>query len=210
LKYPVVVIGAGGHGKVVAEGFLAAGREVLGYCDPAFPAGETGPLGRPVLGDDDVLNTLRDVEVSIGIGLTQTSQRRRWLYESLVIRGVRFATLVHPAAYVAAETIIGVGAQIMAGGVVQTSTNIGSNCIVNTRASVDHDCTVGMHSHIAPGAVLCGNVKIGIGAYVGAGSVVIEGVSIGPDTVVGAGSTVLADVAAGARAFGLVKREKAG
>lgn len=209
MNSPVVIIGAGGHARVLAEGLVAAGHRLLGYCDPALPPGGTGPFGVPVLGGDEVLDGLnsQDVAIAIGIGLTHVSRIRRRLFDTIAARGFRFATLIHPAAIVAPDVTVGPGAQIMAGAVVQTGSSVGANAIINTRAAVDHDCVIADHAHIAPGVTLCGGVRVGTASHVGAGTVVIEGISVGAGVLVGAGSTVLSDIADDARVFGLIKKQ---
>ena len=99
-----------------------------------------------------------------------------------------FALLVHPCAMVAQDVDIGDGTIVMAGVVVQPDTSIGRHCILNTNCSVDHDCILGDYVHIAPGAVLCGNVTVGEGALVGAGAVCVPGAVIPPWSLVKAGT----------------------
>jgi len=93
--------------------------------------------------------------------------------------------------------------------VVQPAVRVGENTILNTRCSVDHDCVIGAHSHIAPGAILCGSVRVGSGTHVGAGAVVIEGLRIGDAVVIGAGAVVIADVPDGATVVGVPARSPA-
>ena len=199
---PVVVVGAGGHGRVVAEALLRAGASVLGFCDPKAPLDAPGPFGLRVLGGDDSLEALDRgaVRLANGVGSIRTTRVRRDVYERLSARGFHWRTVVHPAAVIALDVRLGAGSQILAGAVVNCGTDIGADAILNTRASVDHDCTIGTHVHIAPGATLSGGVVVGEGTHIGIGSTIVEGVRIGARCLVVAGSTILADVADDGRA----------
>ncbi|MGE0254604.1 MAG: acetyltransferase [Alphaproteobacteria bacterium] len=198
---PVIVLGAGGHARVVADALLARRVPVLGYADPARDKGSPGPLDLPVLGGDEAVlsRPAQEVRLAIGVGSTGDAGPRRRLYERFVAAGYGIVAVLHPEAVVARGVVVGRGAQVMAGAVVQPGTTIGANVIVNTAASVDHDCRLGAHAHIAPGAVLCGDVTVGDGAHVGAGAVVRPGVAIGAGALVGMGIIVLADVPPEAR-----------
>lgn len=197
----VIVLGAGGHARVVIDGLRRAGFSVVGVCAPELEAGQTGPLGVPAFGNDSVLAGVnRDTHLlANGIGSTGKPELRQRIFETKTAQGWRFATLVHPAAVVGADCEFGEGAQIMAGVVLQAGVRVGRNTIVNTAALVDHDCRLGDHVHVAPGAILSGTVTVGARSHLGAGSVVIQGISIGDDVVVGAGAVVTRPVASGTR-----------
>lgn len=198
---PVIVIGAGGHAKVVVDLLQCAGRTVLGLTDPDPDrvAGEV--LGVAILGSDAVLTDHRpeEVELANGIGSTEPPTKRQDLYDQLVARGYRFATLVHPSAIVARDADMGPGAQLMAGTIIQPGVRIGPNCIVNTGATIDHDCIIGAHVHIAPGVTLSGAVEVGDATHIGTGASIIQGVSIGAGCMVRAGAVITEDVMDGAR-----------
>ncbi|QXE90592.1 acetyltransferase [Geomonas subterranea] len=202
---PVLIIGAGGHAKVLVEALLAEGALIAGMLD-ADPArlGDS-VLGVPVIGDDNTAEDFpRDaVRLVNGIGSIGLPEMRRSIFERFSARGYRFATVVHPSAVVASDVELGAGAQIMAGAVLQPGCRIGDNVIINTRASVDHDCTIGDHTHIAPGVTLSGGVTVGSGCHVGTGATVIQGVRIGDGSVIGAGAVVTKDVAAGLTVVGV-------
>ncbi|QAA94712.1 acetyltransferase [Pollutimonas thiosulfatoxidans] len=190
----LVLLGAGGHAKVLLSLMVSLGREIIGVCDPDLvKRGTSKWRGIPVLGDDSALESIDccAVDAVNGIGCLPGSVARRALYLHTVGRGFRFATLVHPSAYVDSTAILGPGTQVMAGAVVQADAALGENCIVNTGAIIDHDCLVGDHVHIAPGVTLAGGVSIGSGAFIGAGATVIQGVEIGSGAIIGAGTVVL-------------------
>lgn len=194
---PLVLLGAGGHARVLASLARAAGHNVLGVCDPRLAAnGISHWAGLDVLGNDRALERLPpdSIALMLGIGQQTTGNLREELYTAWRARGYAFPVLVHPSAYVAAGVILGEGVQVMAGAVIQPGCGIGENSIVNTRAGVDHDCHIGRDVHIAPGATLCGAVTVEDGAFIGAGATVIQGLRVGAQAVVGAGVTLVRDL----------------
>lgn len=206
---PVIVIGAGGHAKVLVGLLDALGAEVLGLTDGDPSRHGEAVLGRPVIGGDDAVDGYApsDVALVLGVGSTGPGPARREIYARFCGRGYRFRSCIHPAAWVAPDAVVGSGTQIMAGAVVQPGCRIGDNVIVNTGAGVDHDCRIGDHVHIAPGAVLGGAVALGAGAHIGSGATVIEQRRIGAGAMVCAGACVVTDVAEGARVGGVPAAE---
>ncbi len=209
MTLPVIVIGAGGHAKVVLAALEEAAVEVHGLTDADAANVGRRVLEAPVLGDDRVVagyapDTIR---LANGIGSTGKDHVRITAFERFHQLGYVFATIVHPTAFVAADVKLSEGVQVMAGAVIQPGCRIGENAIVNTGARVDHDCNIGAHAHIAPGAVLCGGVAVGRGAHVGAGSTVLQNIEIGPRGLVGAGAVVIAPVAAGTTVAGVPARK---
>jgi sugar O-acyltransferase (sialic acid O-acetyltransferase NeuD family) len=205
---PVIVIGGGGHGRVVIEAVLRSGMEILGVVDPDRGVAAVLPKSVPWLGDDQILadHPPAGCMLANGIGGVGTA-RRRLVFEKFGLAGYAFLSLRHPSATVASDVVLGEGCQVMAGAVLQPGAQVGVNAIVNTRAAVDHDCRIGAHAHIAPGAVLCGHVEIGANTHLGAGAVVIQVVRIGSGSIVGAGTTVLRDVGDNIIVYGR-RREK--
>lgn len=205
---PVIIIGAGGHAKVLAALLDAVGAPVLGFTDndPARLGGEV--LGHPVLGDDAVIDdhAPSSVELAVGVGSTRACTVRREIHDAFAAKGYRFRTCVHPAAWVSPDARIGAGAQIMAGAIVQPGCTIGAGAIVNTRATVDHDCRIGAHAHVAPGAVLNGSVSVGADTHVGAASVVLQNLTLGKRVTVGAGAVVTKNIADGSSVAGVPAR----
>lgn len=209
---PVIVIGAGGHGKVVAATLLAMGEDVLGFADGAPVLVGKSVLGLPVLGGDEIVHGRgpEAVRLAMGIGSVGSTALRRRLFDAFVSAGFEFVGLLHPLAVTAPGLIRGEGAQVMAGAVLQPDVWLGRNAVVNTGACVDHDCRLGDHCHIAPGAVLCGGVNVGAGAHVGSGATLLQGIEIGAEAVIGAGAVVLGSVPIGAVVVGNPAREMAG
>lgn len=198
---PLVMMGAGGHAKVLLALVRAAGRVIVGVCDPALVRGSgTTWRGVAVLGDDMALACwpCDKVELINGLGQLVGGRARADLFARLTGAGFVFPPLLHPAAWVAPDVQLAPGVQVMAGAVVQPDCRVGANSIVNTGARLDHDCEIGANVHIAPGATLCGGVCIGDGAFIGSGATLIQGVVVGAAAVVGAGVTVTRALAPGA------------
>jgi len=204
-KLRLVMLGAGGHARVLHALLVAAGHQLAGVCDPFLDAqGVPSWNGVPVLGADDALLKFSIAEVGVinGLGQLVGERRRQALFLRFSGLGYTFPPLVHPAAWVAPCVVLAPGVQVMAGAVLQPSCTIGANTIINTRAGIDHDCHIGADVHIAPGATLCGGVTVGDGAFVGAGATVIQGIAIGAGAVIGAGATLVRNASAGARVLG--------
>ncbi|NBB51066.1 sugar acetyltransferase [Rhizobium sp. CRIBSB] len=192
---PVIIVGAGGHGRVLADALLLSGRTVLGFVDADPALCGASRLGLPVLGSDADLQEGRWPEAVLvnGVGGRPGARVRREVQERLEAGGRRFTGVIHPAAVVSAFADVDETAQVLARAVVQAGATVSHGSIVNTAAVVEHDGLLEPFVHLAPGAVLCGDVRIGAGSHIGAGAVVREGVRLGPGVVVGAGAVVLAD-----------------
>lgn len=199
-----IILGAGGHGKVVADLARSLGREVYGFVDVVKVGEIVEPGGsRVVLAQEDYL-TLASVgsaptdHATIAIG---DNKVRLELFHELK-RNVNLPTLVHPTAHVSLSARLGLAGHVCPMVVVHTAASIGDAVILNTRSLIEHDCVVGDGVHISPGAVLCGGVTVGRGAWIGAGAVVIPGLRIGENATVGAGAVVIRDVLDGATVVG--------
>lgn len=148
----------------------------------------------------------------VAIGNPYGRQRLR-LHDYLSAAGLVPVTVIHPTAFVASDAVLGAGCQILAGAVVTAEARLGRQCIVNTKASVDHECVLADGVEVAPGATLCGLVRVERNGWVCAGAVVLPRLTVGEDAVVGAGAVVIRDVPAGVTVVGvpakpLVKNEK--
>ncbi|MFC1671528.1 acetyltransferase [Planctomycetota bacterium] len=208
MSTPVIVLGGGGHAKVLVEALVAQGTEILGVVDPCPELANAVILGVRVIGDDGKVLEHSPEEISLvnGVGTTCVTGKRRELFEHFKSTGYRFATVRHPSSVVASDVNVAEGAQIMAGVVIQPGCEIGENSIVNTRVSVDHDCRIGAHVHLAPGVTLSGVVVVGDGSHVGTAAAVIQGIRIGRNCLVAAGAVVVGDVPDGASVVGIPAR----
>lgn len=201
---PVIVLGGGGHARVVVDTLRLLGIEIAGVTDPRGPGEIAARLGVPWLGDDPAVFTYtpNSIALAVGVGGVRETRRRRRLFEKFKSRGYGFQTVIHPAAVLARDIELSEGVQVMAGVVVNAGAAIGPNTILNTRASIDHECRIGAHVHIAPGVTLSSAVDIGDGSHIGTGATIIQGVRVGSDCLVGAGAVVLRDIPDRSRAWG--------
>lgn len=200
----IVVLGAGGHARVVLAMIRAAGGGVRGCIAPHAPDA-CWPSDVPWLGEDTALDGL-DLATTLlanGVGSIGDPALRRRIYEGARARGFHFPTLRHPAATIDPAATLGEGAQVMAGAVVQVGARVGENALVNTGALIDHDVSIGAHVHLAPGVTISGGVMINEGVHVGVGASILQGLSIGAGALVGAGAVVIRNVAPGETVIGV-------
>jgi len=209
----VIILGAGGHGMVVADILLRAqeaaeyrcssGSEAImptGYLDEDETLLGSTLLGLPVLGKTADLDRTPHDAVIIAIGDNRTRAR---LFHQLETCGERLAIARHPSAVIAPDVRIGPGTMICACAVVNPGSVVGANAILNTACTVDHHNDIRDHVHIAPGAHLGGRVVVGEGTLVGIGATVMPGRNVGPWATVGAGACVTRDVPAGLTVVGV-------
>lgn len=213
MNKPFIVIGAGGHAKVVTDLLLAAGETVIGLTDQNSSCHGDMVLGCPILGDDDILSDYKSDEINLAMGVGATgkdlphSLRMRYnAFQSLKQIGFSFPPIVHPSAVLGREVEIEDGAQIMAGSVIQSGSRIGELAIINTNVSIDHDCEIGIATHLGPRAVLGGRVRVGMASYIGLGAIVLQTLVIKDNSVVGAGSVVVNDVKPSEKVMGIPAR----
>jgi len=202
---PLIILGAGGHAKVLIDALLASSAVIAGIVDPDPALVGTKVLGIPVLGGDDIVNEYPSSEIRLvnGLGSVGHPLRRKQLFDQFKQMGYTFATVVHPSAVIARDVVLGEGVQVMAGAIIQPGCRIGSNVIINTKASIDHDSIIGDHAHIAPGVTLSGTVMVGSTSHIGTGATIIQGISIGTVCLVAAGAVVISDVPDGRTVVGV-------
>ncbi|MEO7338761.1 MAG: acetyltransferase [Caldimonas sp.] len=208
----IIIWGAGGHAKVVAQSIRRAGVwQVEGHLDDQDPgrAGEAF-CGSRVLGGREMLASLQRRGIEAMVLAFGHNFARLALWRELAALGWQFPSVVDAHAVVADDVRIGAGSYLAAGAVVQPGAHIGAQVIVNTAASVDHDGQIGDGVHLAPRCCLAGHVTVGRGTFIGAGSVVRDRVRIGAGSTIGAGSLVLADLPDDVVAFGHPARVTAG
>lgn len=205
MQKPIVIIGAGGHAKVLVDILLQAGACIAGIVDQNVLLHGKHVLGVTVIGGDDVVTSSSPDKYSLvnAIGSTTIPDLRTRIYEAFKSNGYSFATVIHPSAIIASDVTVGEGVQIFAGAVIQPGTMIGSNAIINTRSSIDHDCIIGNNCHIAPGVTLSGQVHVGQCVHVGTGATIIQGISIGNNCLIAAGAVVTKNIGSGSKVRGV-------
>ena len=203
----LVIIGAGGHGKVVLDILRAAGRyEAVGFvdADPALAGREVN--GLPVLGSANMLPKLGQQKIRRAIVAIGDNRARLQYAQLLRGQGFELVNAVHPSAFVSPTARLGVNVVVAPLAAVITDATVGDSAIINTGASVDHEGEVAEGAHVGPGARLAGRVRVGVGAFVGIGATVIQCLSVGRYAMVGAGAVVIADVPEYATVVGVPAR----
>lgn len=200
----LAILGASGHGKVVADAAVAAGWDEIVFYDDAWPRRRSNSRWA-VAGDAAVLvGALNDhdgIIVAVGNNRTRLDLARR-----LIGAGAHLVSIVHPRAVVSRYAEIGDGTVAFAGAVVNVDSSIGRACIINTGATVDHDCELADSVHLSPGAHLAGGVRVGEASWVGIGACVKQLVTIDSDVTVGAGAVVVSHIPAEQTVVGVPAR----
>ena len=181
----IILIGASGHGKVVADIARLNGYEEISFLDDNIEITSCGKY--PVIGTS---RDYKDIDCDFFVSIGNTEVRKR-LIEQLISEKKHLPTLIHPHAVIAEDALIGYGSVIMAGVVINPGAVIGNGCIINTCSSVDHDCIIGDYVHVSVGARVCGSVIIGDETWVGADATVINNISVCKKCLIGAGAVVI-------------------
>ena len=202
----IVIVGAGGHGRVVADMIDLLNNQnninktnIVGFLDDDIRLKGKIINKKPVLGPIKNLKDIEYDEVVITIG---DNVLRRKLFVDFLSHGKRFSVICHPNSIISPNVEIGQGSQIVGGVVVNTGTRIGQNTIINTGCTIDHDNWIGDHVHTAPGVHLGGDVVVGDDTFIGMGAIVAPRCKIGKGCTIGAGSVVLKDIPDGEFVFG--------
>lgn len=185
----LVIIGASGHGKVVADIAEKLGYEAILFLDD-HSCGSTH-AGYPVVGQVSCFREYTEHEFVVAIGNAEVRSR---IQEQLMNEGMAMAVLVHPMATLAKDVSVGAGSVVMAGAVINPGAVIGRGCIINTCASVDHDCIVEDYAHVSVGAHLAGTVFLGEKSWVGAGATVSNNIRVCKNCMIGAGAVVVKNI----------------
>ena len=200
---PLVIIGGGGHTRVLIDVLESLGAEIRGIVtqDAQLIGGDI--LGYKVLGlEKDFAEDASNILLVNGVGNKARSgdsglRVRARMVDRFTQRGYRFASVISKDARVSAHNTLAEGVQILHGAIIQPASRIGAHAIINTAAIVEHDCVIGEHTHVAPGAVLCGGVRVGSCVHIGANATLVQELVVGDAAIIGAGMRVARHVAAG-------------
>jgi len=201
VKEGIVVIGAGGHAKVVISTLMAAGYSVDSVLDDNPTKWGSEIMGYKIQGPISRLEEYKPAVIAIGDNKTRQAI-------ALKMSHLSWVTVVHPHSYVHPSVKIGLGTVVFAGAVIQPDTIIGRHSIINTGVTIDHDCHIGDFVHLAPGVNLAGDVSIGEGSFLGLGSGVIMGKSVGAWSIIGAGGMVISHIPPHSKATGVPAKVK--
>lgn len=203
----VVVVGAGGHGRVILDILRAAGQHrPVGFIDADPALTDTKVAGLPVFGHLNVLPKLRQQRIGGAIIAIGDSSARMSYARLMKDHGFELINAIHPSATLSPSATIGKNVVVAAHAVIGPDTVIEDSCIINTAAVVDHECHIHAGSHICPGAILAGRVQIHEECFIGLGAKIIQCLTIGRQTIVGAGAVVIEDLPEGATAVGVPAR----
>jgi sugar O-acyltransferase (sialic acid O-acetyltransferase NeuD family) len=191
MKKKLLIIGASGHGKVVADIALKMNRwQSIAFLDDDENLKTS--MGIEVIGKSGKsFEFIDEYEICVAIG---NNTIREKLQSELKSKGAIIPTLIHPSAVIGEQVNIGSGSVVMAGVIINCCTKIGEGCIINTGSTIDHDNVIGAFAHVSPGVHLAGTVNVGVGSWIGIGSTVSNNVTITGDCKVGAGAVVVKDI----------------
>jgi sugar O-acyltransferase (sialic acid O-acetyltransferase NeuD family) len=190
LKRPVAIVGYSGHAYVVIDIFLNAGRLVTAYCDAEEKS--LNPYHLTYLGkESEVINKLKKFDYFACVGHNGIREKIHMQLSQFLGHPIN---AIHPSAVISASVKMGNGVMIAANATINPLTELGMGVICNTSSSIDHECIIGDFVHIAPNAVLCGNVKVGRSTFIGANAVIRQGITIGNNVIIGAGTVVIRDI----------------
>jgi sugar O-acyltransferase (sialic acid O-acetyltransferase NeuD family) len=188
----VVIIGYSGHGIVVADTAIDAGMPLQYYCEKKTV--NTNPFGLEYLGDEadkNFDNWNKGYEFILGVG--DNTIRNKIAVKVLSENG-KLPNVIHRSVYMSKHSALGTGNFISANTTINALVRVGNFCILNTGCIIEHECTIADNVHIAPGAVLAGNVQVGTMSFVGANAVIKQGIKIGANVIIGAGAVIINDI----------------
>ena len=190
MQKKVIILGAGGHAKVIADIIKKSKDEIIGFLDDNEDIqGKVIYDNKKVIGKISDLDKYKKDYIVIGIGSNKVRKAISEKYNNL-----KWYTAIHPSAVIAHEVTIGEGTVVMAGVIINPGTVIGKHSIINTSSSLDHDNVIGDFVHISPGSHLAGTVKIGNGTWICTGVTIINNILIGENNIIGAGATVIKNI----------------
>jgi acetyltransferase EpsM len=204
----IMVVGHGGHSKVIADMILSTGENtIVGFLDDRY--NDLRLIDGIYLGSissaREILNKFNDVKFVIAIG---DNRIRQSTFQRLGLSFDNYITVIHSSAMVSPTAKVGYGTVVMPNSVINADSQIGHHTIINTSSVVEHDSILGNFSHVCPSATLTGTVHLGEGTYVGAGATIIPNIKVGKWAIIGAGATVITDIPSFSTAVGIPARVK--
>jgi sugar O-acyltransferase (sialic acid O-acetyltransferase NeuD family) len=211
MKQKILLIGGGGHCKVVIDAILLGKKyKIIGIIDVNEKIGQK-ILGVPIIGGDSSLGRYFQKGIKncfIAAGSIGAPSLRIKLYHLVSKIGFEIPNIIHPASLISKFAEFGQGNYVAPGVSINAGAKIGNGCIINTKAAIDHDCVIDDFAHIAPGVTLSGGVHIERCAHIGTGSSIMQGVIVGKNSIIGAGSVVIHDIKDGTVAYGNPCKER--
>ncbi len=200
----LIIIGAGGHGKVVADIAKKNGYKIISFLDDSV---QKQLESYSIVGTTDDIDMIhkKDNEVDFFIAIGNNVVREQ-VFKKFQEKEITFPVLIHPSAIVDETVKIGRGTVVMANAVINVGTTIGKNCIINTGSTVDHDCILEDYVHVSPGVHVAGTVHLGKRTWLGIGSSIINNINICDDVIVGAGTTVINHIDSSGKYVGMPLR----
>jgi sugar O-acyltransferase (sialic acid O-acetyltransferase NeuD family) len=207
----LLIIGAGGHGRVALDIFRSQPRgrgaiRVVGFLDADESLAGTKVDGVPVLGGMNLLPKLKKTKSVAAFVAIGDNRARLSCMGDARRAGVSLVNAIHPRSTVAASAALGENVMLAAGAIACAGSTVGDGVILNTAASIDHECTLDAGVHVCPTACLAGRVRVGEGAFVGLGAKLIQCLNVGAWSTIGAGAVVIHDVGPGATVVGVPAR----
>jgi len=202
----LVIIGAGGHGRVVVEAARLSGFQLGGIIDTDFSGQKENILGCPVIGGIKSLNELSHENISVFVAVGDSLKRAKYFLMAKE-KGFSLPAVVHPTAFISEHSTIGSGAFINTAAIINTGAEIGENSIINSGSIIEHEVVVGKHSHVCPGVKIGGRVIIGENSFIGIGTNVIDYIKIGNNVTIGAGSVIIDNVESNSTIVGVPGRK---
>ncbi len=199
----LVIIGASGHGKVIADIAVKNGYTEIVFLDDNKAVKTCGEYS--VVGSSDDAMRYSSCDFIVGIG---NAEIRKRIQEKLIEKGLHIVTLIHPKTVIAPGVSLGVGTVVMAGAIINPGSTVGNGCVINTGATIDHDNIIADYVHISVGSHLAGTVSVGACTWIGAGAVVNNNVTICDNCMIGAGAVVVNNLTEADTYIGIPARKK--
>ena len=203
----LAILGASGHGKVIADCAEVLGWDSISFFDDSWPTIKKNAHWNVIGNTISLIEKASEFDgIFVAIGNNEIREQKVKLLKKNTVSD--FPTLIHPSAQISRYATIGHASIILAGAVINAYTTIGDGVIINTSASIDHDCTIGSFVHVSPGSRVAGSVKVGDLSWLGIGSSVIQNVNIEENCIIGAGAVVVKNVPKNITAIGIPARPK--